>query len=152
MQEKGSKCKVLVRCKNNELKDMVLNQYLNQVPIPNRKAFIKSNVKVLGDTNDFKFSLRNISSQIPVLMYGYKEGISTEKKANKSNNFEVVFKCKDETVAKKISKFVHNQFLGLKEYIDNNIVLCTGGDEVIVLFGAECDYYPIFLFIEEGDK
>lgn len=148
MQDKESKCKVSVRCKNQELKDMVLGQYLDQVS-NNRKTFIKSNVKVSGDTNNFKFSVRNVSSQIPVLMYGHKDGLRTEKKTDRSNNFEVVFKCKDETVAKKISKFIHNQFFGLKEYIDNSIVLCVGGDEVIVLFGAECDYYPIFLFIEE---
>ena len=143
----NKKCIVSVKCINQNLKDLVIQQYLDQVPIVNRKAYIKSSVRLL-DNNAFEFSVGSVSSQIPVLMYGHKEGLHTTNLPDVGNNYEVTFECHDGQ-ADKIGKFIHNQLCGLDEYINNLILLNIQDNIVTVLFGAECDYDPIFLFIEE---
>lgn len=146
---KDSKYEVYVRCKNKDLKDMVIGQVLQQMNVDNRNKNVKAAMHLLTGEPNFEFFIKDTSENMPVIMYGYKEDLATEIEFDKANNFEIEIVCKNKSIAAKIGEFIHNQLCGLKDYVDSKILLNCDTEDILVCFGAESNYYPIFLFVQE---
>ncbi len=146
---KGSKYKVYVKCRNKDLKDMVIGQVLQQMNVDNRNKNVKAAIHLLTDEPNFEFFVSESSYNMPVIMYGYKEDLAIETESDKASNFEIEIVCPNKSIAAKIGEFIHNQLCGLKDYVDSKILLNCDTEDVFVCFGAESNYYPIFLFVQE---
>ena len=146
---KDTKYEAYVNCRNQELKDLVLPQLLQQATTDNRNKIIIAGIHLLPEETNFEFFIKDSSRNMPVVMFGFKEGLHTETEFDKASNFDMRIKCPDKSTAAKIGAFIHNQFCGLKDYVDSKILLNCDTEDVVVVFGAESDYYPIFLFVEE---
>lgn len=140
-----AKYEITIKCRTKALKEKIETQITSTF----RKNIIMGVLKSSHDSNDIRLDISKTGMFVPMIAYGYEENLHTETEFDKASNFEISIQCHTGFDAETVANLIHDQLVGLDDYINTKILLNRDGKKVFVCFGAECDYYPILVFINE---
>lgn len=141
--------KINIKCINkilydrilDEIRGVLINFYSNfkdQLELEN--IITKENKKNL----EINIYIKDLDI-IPIIKCDREDNIHTSNKFNEDNNFIITIKSDYDNIIE-LGQNIHNNLAGIQDYIDSKILLNINDTEIMLVLGAESDYYPIISF------
>lgn len=126
-----AKYEITIRCRNKDLKEEIEKQIVHTL----RGNIIKCKIKNI-DGNRIRLDIPQVWLFAPIITFGYEENLHNETESDTASNFEIDIQCDSDDHASMVGSLIHDQFVGLDDYINNKILLNVDGNSVFVCFGG----------------
>lgn len=147
-----AKYEITVHSSNQELLDKIYHQVMCTFFTDNRSDVIEAfGIDFDSDSKTFKFTIDEESKFVPTVMYVYDKDITN---CGEDVTTTVIIKGGNDITNKEmysiIGEPIHYNFCGLKEYIDNDIIINVDMNKEVFVGFANCNYYPIIEAVHRG--